>query len=644
MLRNIPRELIFCLFMTLVVLLIFYPGTSGVFLLDDFGTISALGRFNQIDSLDKLSQYVFTGFTGPGGRPVSLLTFAANAQTWPTDPYPFLLTNIFIHLINSLLLFLFVKQLLDHSPRFKSVAFSLAAFASLLWAIHPFYVSTVLYAVQRMTLLSWTFSLLVFLVYLRARDSITEGRICASVGLLLVAAIFSVLGFFSKENVVLLPLQLLLIEWYLSIAGKSTNSKWHRVFIWCCLVPAVVIVLAYPLKIFAEHTWKYMVDGVDGKYGRPFTLYERLFTQQRVLGDYITGLVVPRMQSAGVFYDNYPVSRELFSPITTFFWLSCHIAALGLSWLYRKRMPVIFFGVWWFYGSHVIESTVVMLELKFDHRNYIPGFGILLVLAFLTTFISAKLRAYVQGGAVLLLCFLTFMSSSLWGNPLKSAMVWLEENPKSQRAHEHAAMMHVTHVGYDDQAKELLRSGIALNKAPTAQLKYITVFCEMHDGERVDWAKLGSEIKVEPRNWSLYSTLEKLLERAVSNKCDLLTLDGYQSLLNGYRSNPVYKGTYSVTFMDDLEIRAALHFGDLAAAKLVEDSRDEANVPLAFKMKRAITFANAGHLEYAVEKLDLGIKTAEALRNETEFTLKNAREVLGLMKQDLPSSGKAPDD
>ena len=613
-------------------------------MLDDFGTLGALGHLNQIDSFDKLQQYVFSGFTGPGGRPISLITFAANAQSWPADPYPFLLTNIFIHIINSILLFLFLKKLLESSPRFKDLALSISAFTALIWATHPFYVSTVLYVVQRMTLLSWTFSLLVFHVYLKARESMAGGRILNSVALLLITAAFAVLGFFSKENVVLLPLQLLIIEWYLSIAGNPIQSRWHRVLIWCCLVPAAAIVLAYPFKIFIEHTWKYVIDGVDGKYGRSFTLYERFFTQQRVLSDYIVGLVLPRMQSAGVFYDNYPVSTGLFNPISTFFCLAFHVASLATSWFYRKRVPLVFLGVWWFYGSHLIESTVVMLELKFDHRNYIPGVGILLLLAFLTTFISVRLRARIQAGIVLLLCLLTFMSATLWGDPLKSAMVWLEENPSSQRAHEHAAMMYTTYVGHDDQAKALLKASIDLDKTPTAKLKYVAVFCESYDGQQIDWTKLGGEITYEPRNWSLYSTLEKLLSQSISGNCDLLSFDGFKALLNGYRSNRAYQGTHSFTFMDELEIRAALHYGVPETAKRIEDSRDEAIVPLAFKMNRAITFADYGHLEYAIQKLEVGIKVAEKLRNETEFTLKNAREVLELMKQDLPNIQDAEND
>lgn len=635
---------VFCAFLAILTAGIYYPGSSGAFLLDDFGTLGRLGQFNQIDSFDKLVQYIFYGVAGPGGRPVALLTFTANAQTWPADSYWFLITNIVIHIGNGILLFVFIRKLLLASERFRMLATRIAWFAAFLWTIHPFYVSTVLYVVQRMTLLSCTFSLLFLIVYLQAREALSVNRTPAAIGLFALAGFLALLGFFAKENVVLLPLQLLLVEWFLSISGASCNSKWHRILTKYCLIPVVLIVVAYPLKVLVEHSWLYLATGVEEKYGRSFTLYERWFTQQRILGDYIIGFLLPRMQSSGVFYDNYPISTGLFSPISTFFWLLFHVSALGGSWFYRRKLPMIFLGVWWFYCSHLMESTVIMLELRFDHRNYIPGIGLFLMAACAVASLPKRLRVYSQGGLIFLLGCLTFAATSLWGDPLKSAMVWLKENPDSQRAHEHAMVMYTTHVGYDENAKALLKSGIALDESPTAKLKYILAFCESHEEKPVDWVRLSESLKSEPRNWSLYNTLEKLLERSIGGECSLLTLDSFRLLLDGYRGNPVYRNTYSVMYMDELEIRAALHFGDLALAKRIEDSREEARLPLAFKMKRAILFANAGHLEYAVEKLDLGVKTAEELRNETEFTLKNAREVLGLMKHDLASSGKAPDD
>jgi hypothetical protein len=157
---------------TLLVLTSVYAiGIEGIFLLDDYGTLAALGNWGEIDTLEKWFNYVTSAYNGPNGRMVAVASFTLNANTWPiTSAAHFLATNIAIHCANFLLIYIFLRKFLLLCNVTKAEI--IALFAACVWALHPLQVSTVLYVVQRMAQLELTFNVLALLCYL----STTMGR------------------------------------------------------------------------------------------------------------------------------------------------------------------------------------------------------------------------------------------------------------------------------------------------------------------------------------------------------------------------------------------------------------------------------------------------------------------------------------
>lgn len=632
----VGRPSLLLIFLCVAVVYFYWPGTTGGFVLDDIASLEQLGYHNRIDSFEKLAAYVFGGITGPGGRPVALLSFAANAQTWPADPYYFIATNILIHVVNVVLLYWFLTALFAVALPELKYKRTIVILACALWALHPLHVSTVLYVVQRMTLLATMFSLLTFVAYLQARCYLLAGRYFAGVAVLGCAAVVAALGFFSKEIVVLLPLQLLLIEFLCVVRGGVKRSGALVWVFWGCLVPASIVVVSYPVKLIIENAWCFVSTGAELKTLRPFTMFERLLTEQRVLGDYLVGLLLPKMQSAGVFYDDYKVSSGLLNPPSTLVWLLLHAGLLLISYIYRREAPLLFFGIWWFYLGHLMESTAPMLEIKFDHRNYLPSIGLLLLLACaISSLKGAVLRRVGVIGVLVVYSSLLFMGSSLWGRPLMAAMVWVENSPRSPRALEHAASLFLTRYGASKEVERLLQRSIEVAPKVDAELKYMGVFCETYDGEPVNWRALAVRVQKSDRDWSLYPTLKQILDGYISKKCSDLDLGGYLSVLRAYQSNPAYLKTNSFYLVDDLAIRAALAFNRLDLAKEYADKASERLVPLAFQMNRALFFADKGEVQYAVTLLGRAIAVAEASKNENDFTMINAREILQLMQVEL---------
>lgn len=96
---------------------------------------------------------------------------------------------------------------------------------------------------------------------------------------------------------------------------------------------------------------------------------------------YLGLILLPRLEAFGLHHDDVAVSTGLFEPWTT---LPAWAALAGLVWLawrLRAKAPMASFGIVWFLVGHLLESTVLPLELVHEHRNYVPLFGVLLALS-----------------------------------------------------------------------------------------------------------------------------------------------------------------------------------------------------------------------------------------------------------------------
>ena len=128
---------------------LYLPGLSGGFLFDDFINLDALGRNGPIVDAPSFWRYVTSGTSDPLGRPLSLLTFLLNARDWPADPAPFLATNLGLHLLNGMLLWGLLLTLERSLDTAASHRHPIALLGAGIWLLHPLFVSTTLYVVQR---------------------------------------------------------------------------------------------------------------------------------------------------------------------------------------------------------------------------------------------------------------------------------------------------------------------------------------------------------------------------------------------------------------------------------------------------------------------------------------------------------------
>ena len=80
-------SIIIFFFILVLTVFVYWAGLQGNFLFDDYPNLQDLGTYGVIDSWDKVRNFISNGFSGPTGRPISLLSFLIDANTWPASPY-----------------------------------------------------------------------------------------------------------------------------------------------------------------------------------------------------------------------------------------------------------------------------------------------------------------------------------------------------------------------------------------------------------------------------------------------------------------------------------------------------------------------------------------------------------------------------
>ncbi|WP_317930904.1 hypothetical protein [Halioxenophilus sp. WMMB6] len=621
------RRYWFTLFLPCLIFILYWKGTAGIFLLDDYSTLPPLGQWGSINSWQKWCDFVFAGYAGPTGRPVALASFTLNSLSWPTEPFWFLVTNIAIHAATSLLLFHFLFSLLKLAKVEQS--YFLALVATLVWAIHPLQVSTVLYVVQRMTQLELLFNLAALTVYLEARKAMMRKTPYLFVLLLVGTAAFAFLALYSKETAFVIPVQIWLIEAFFvwcgcQLAWPNRYVKWLLVYL---PVAIFVLLLMHELRIYLKYPL------VAERRG--FTVLERLMTEFRVLGDYLVAFFLPKIQSAGLFHDGYPISKGWLAPVSTLYWAIVHGAVIALAFLLRRRLPLLTFGVLWFYASHIIESTIIQLEIKFEHRNYMPSIGLAMLVAAGIGGLKGNsgYRVAAVTLLVLLLSWSTYLRAALWGEPERALLVWRTENPSSTRAIESTLVYYAANNAPVQVIEALVEQSLLDSSGDViVQLKAIGYDCRFIDRGLVDFNRVNTEINAMPLNWNLNRFLEGILNQMVLGNCPQLSKDNFQTLLISAKTNNAYRRTRLRVLLDDLWARSELLLGDVNTAAKKYRSMQNYLPTLGLAMNQALLLASNNRLALASEILTGALRR---FTNEDEYLRSQAQEMLDKINSDL---------
>ena len=447
-------QLLLILSLTLLVTAIYAYSLKGPFVLDDRPNI----RHNSHISLSSFSldSIKAAGFKSPiSSRPVANVSFGLNYYFGGYDVFGYHLVNVVIHIITGLLLFLLVKTTLLLSlgatgdafiakPAttvsvstigWRSLDLSLVSFwTAALWLVHPIQTQSVTYIVQRMNSMAALFFVLSLLLYARGRisqrrrlDSSRRSSIHPYVWFA-GSLVGGLLALGSKEIAATLPFFILLYEWYFF---QDLSLSWvKRNWIWVVIISIILAMVA--VVYLGYHPWDTILAGYAG---RDFTPLQRVLTQFRVVIFYLSLLMWPHPSRLNLEHD-VALSTSLFDPVTTVLSLGFIAGMLVLGICLARRQRMLSFCLLWFLGNLVIESSVIGLELVFEHRLYLPSmFLILSAVMLFSRYVRYRwLQVAVLGLVVLVSAWGTFERNKVWQDEVTLLKDCVNKSPNKARA------------------------------------------------------------------------------------------------------------------------------------------------------------------------------------------------------------------
>ncbi len=342
---------------------------------------------------------LFSGFYVCNYQPLTMLLYAIESKIVIESVSVYHLANIFLHLINSYLVFLLIKKL---SPQNHIVALITAVF----FAVHPMHVESVAWVSEQKDLLYSFFFLLALIKYTEYSKEIGQKKY------LIYCFVLFVMSCMSKSAAVILPLILLLIDYY--------QSRKISLLLFVEKIPFFLVSVLF--GIVAIHSQQSAIQ----EMAPDMSLIEHVSIVSYSFIAYLFKALIPVHLSA-----IYPYPAEIGkSALPLFYYLSI-ILLIGLIvfvW-YSKRLrlgKVVIFGFLFFTISIflVLQILPVGGAAMADRYTYIPYIGIFFILGKLVEHLSAshhlkKIKTYSLFFLVVMFSafvFQTNMRTESWEN------------------------------------------------------------------------------------------------------------------------------------------------------------------------------------------------------------------------------------
>jgi tetratricopeptide (TPR) repeat protein len=376
-------------------------------------------------------------------RPVANISFALNYYIHRYNVVGYHLVNILIHLTCGLLLYQLAKSTLritrhDASSKYEQW---IPFFTALLWMVHPLQTQSISYIVQRMNSMAAMFYILSLLLFIKFRMVTAPKRKRILLGGCILSG-FLALG--TKENSATLPFFIFLYEWFFF---QKLSMHWLKRHAFTLTAIVITFALVAGLYIGVNQ-----LEKIDLGYSlRDFTVSQRLLTELRVVIFYISLLFWPQPSRLNLDHD-FSLSYSLFQPPTTAISLVMILASILWAIYFAKRDPLLCFCVIWFFGNLAIESSVIGLELVFEHRTYLPS-----MLAMMLAVVVVMRVIKPQWLGIGLLCMAavlgsiwTFQRNQVWTDEIALWRDCVQKSPQKARAYNNLALALARQGNFND--------------------------------------------------------------------------------------------------------------------------------------------------------------------------------------------------
>ncbi len=356
-------------------------------------------------------------------RPLMMLTYYFNYITTGMNPIFFRLVNIaFLAAAGvsvALLAGLFLSSVSLPPEHAKRRILILAAILGLVFVVHPLQVLSALYIWQRQAIAASFFYYGAVATYVAARVHPLRRYLFYFATMVLFA-----LGMFTKENVVTLPLALVLAE--ITVAGLSIRDLVRRLPLIAAITVSVVVLFLVATNGLHGAATPSDHGGIISRVALYYTIVELsvtevLLTESRMLIVYLLSIIAPFAFSSGIV-EAQIISKSFLAPVSTAGAVACVLGILLSGLLLLRKAPVISFGLLFFVLALIPESVLIPQYLFCGYRAILPMAGILLVAGQLILWgdsrihsRSVKIACGIIGIAfILALCSQTFFRAKAW--------------------------------------------------------------------------------------------------------------------------------------------------------------------------------------------------------------------------------------
>lgn len=341
---------------------------------------------------------IFTSDVIGGYNPLTIWTFLLEKKVFGFDqPMYWHLDNILLHLVCVFFVFWIGIRL-----RLGIIGASILA---LLFGIHPMRVESVAWVTERKDVLFGAFYLAAMFYYIKGKQEKFRKRD------ILIIGICFILSLFSKIQAVILPISLILVDYYMSKSKEIT-------------VKSIINKAPFFIGSLAFGIMGVMFLQGEGSTEQVYTGITRIFIGAYQLLIYYVKAIFPFRMSPLYPYPS-SIGWYFYPAILSFIG-----TAFILWWTYFKsKNKVIFFGIAFFFANVALLLQVFGAGQGFlaDRFTYIPYFGLFFILSYyINELIKQKpnLKSIVLGGlGVVFLAygFLNFQQNKIWKN---SGTLW----------------------------------------------------------------------------------------------------------------------------------------------------------------------------------------------------------------------------
>ena len=377
-------------------------------------------------------------------RPIVTLTYFVDYFLWRLNPSGYHLTNILIHLVNVILVYLFFLSL--------SLDRGIAFFSAVFFAVHPVQAEAVNAISFREDLLVVFFLFPAFLLFLRISKLPGIDRV-KRLTLYLISIVFYQLALLSKEMAVTFPL--FLIGYYFCFADIKQKQE-RSLFIYL-FSGYVLVTMGYLFLYFGPFS-----NPNPSTISAP-SFFMRLLIIPKVLVHYLWLILIPYELNA----DHVIKFSSSFSEFSAWFPMLLLFGIWVVSFMLFKRYRKEMFGLWWFFaGLLPVMNIVPIINVMAERYLYLPFAGLSLFfstsLIYLYRWKVTNLKfqlvrmafVAVVGLLVVVLASRTVLRNLEWKDGFSLWSKTVITSPESDRAHNNLGIAYDKRGLLDDAMAE----------------------------------------------------------------------------------------------------------------------------------------------------------------------------------------------